>query len=362
MKKRINFKSIFVFGLVVALSSCDKKNEQVTPTQEPEQSALNLPPLNVAKGPVIEFAEPETAANGRVAAEVQMTRVDGRVLSAGGWQNVFTTANSGWDLSATYRGQIYNYGGGTVDLYVYNNINNNWVYLGGTSGSGNPKSFTFKMRAGQQHFFWAYCSAGSNVRFDAALYKIANDSGNGSGAASNVTFNKSLVSGTNYRHFCQLNGALFPGYACIPTSYMIARGIVYGNRSVSKDELTRISRGMGLQSWGTSITNASNFAKSDIGSCNPSVQANANVSWAKTYIRDAINSNIPLIAVTNLRTQHIVVTVGLKLTNSDDTSEVYYIDPYNRNAGVSTIKLSSFLASMRAASSYGLHNFLRIGC
>jgi surface antigen len=225
MKTCINFKSILFFALtVLALSSCNKNNEQVTPTDEPQQTALNVPALSEAKGPIINFTEPAASPNGRVAAEIQMTRVNGRVLSAGGWQNVFTTANAGWDLSATYKGQIYNYGGGSVDLYVYNNINNNWVYIGGTSGSGNPKSFTFTMKAGQQHYFWAYCSAGSNVRFDAALYKITNDSGSGTGTATiSATFPATSITSKSSTSAYATSLNAFNGYNGQCTWYVYAR-------------------------------------------------------------------------------------------------------------------------------------------
>lgn len=181
-------------------------------------------------------------------------------------------------------------------------------------------------------------------------------------AKSDVVFEKQLVNGSNYSHYYQKNSPYYGGYACIPTSYMIARKIVYPNKAFSTDELVRISKGMNLQSWGTSITNASNFAKSDIGSCNLTVQANGDVNWAKNYIKDAINANRPLLAVTNLRSLHIVTIVGIKLTNSDDTGIIYYIDPYDTSANVRTYKLSTFLSSMRSASSYGYHNLLRIGC
>lgn len=224
MKRFLNFKSFFSVALsVLLLSSCNKDNQAVTPQNDTAELAVPELPANAqANGQVVQFSEPVALPNGRVAAEVQMTRVDGRVLSAGGWQNVFTTANAGWDLSATYKGQIYNYGGGTVDLYVYNNINNSWVYLGGTSGSGNPKSFTFTMRAGQQHYFWAYCSAGSNVRFDAALYKITNSS-SGSGTTISANFPATAITSKNSASVYATSQNAFNGYNGQCTWYVYAR-------------------------------------------------------------------------------------------------------------------------------------------
>jgi hypothetical protein len=181
-------------------------------------------------------------------------------------------------------------------------------------------------------------------------------------AKDDVYYNKQIVSGTNYNHYYQKDSPYFGGYACIPTSYMIAKKIVYSNATFSTTELVRISKAMGLQSWGTYIANAGTFAKSDIGTCNPAVQASSNVDWATTYIKDAITANRPLLAVTNLYGGHIVPIVGLKLSNNSSESTVYYIDPLVKQAGVREMRLSDFLSSMRAASSTGSHNLLKIGC
>ncbi len=181
-------------------------------------------------------------------------------------------------------------------------------------------------------------------------------------AKDDVYYNKQIVSGTNYSHYYQKDSPYYGGYVCIPTSYMIAKKIVYSNATFSTAELVRISKAMNLQSWGTYIANAGNFAKSDIGACNPAVQASSNIDWATTYIKDAITANRPLLAVTNLYGGHIVPIVGLKLSNNASESKVYYIDPLVKQAGVREMKLSDFLSSMRAASSTGSHNLLRIGC
>lgn len=357
---RFNLKSINFIVFLIILGSCSTPLEKVSPI-------ANNTPTGKINGPFLNLSANDfdllKRKNAKPMTEILMSKVSNHRLTAGSWLNVFNATNN--DPSATFKGQIYN-NGGNIDLYAYTkNKEGNYERFTGTSGSLNPKSFTFNMTPGVQYYFFAYSSTGTT--FDAALYMITGGSssgssgGNNTGTSNTVSFNKSLVSGTNYRHFCQLDGTISPNYACIPTSYMIARGIIYSNKSVSKTELTRISNGMYLASWGTSLTNAANFASIDIKNCQ-NVLAKADIEWAKNYIKDAINSGRPLLAVTNLRSQHIVTVVGLKLTNSDETSEIFYIDPYNRNPGVSSIKLSSFLTSMRTASAYGIHNFLIIGC
>lgn len=183
-------------------------------------------------------------------------------------------------------------------------------------------------------------------------------------------YEKKIVSGTGYRHFCQLNGNYYPGVACLPTSYMMARGIVYSNRAVSSAELTVIAKGMYTSSGGTSIVNASAFAKKDIGSCNLDIsQTNTSDKvQAKTNIKNAIVASRPMVALVypNIASSgsmaHFVAIVGVRLTSSDDTSIIYYIDPLSRSAGVLEVSLTKFLTSMKSASSMGIYNLLRVGC
>jgi hypothetical protein len=181
-------------------------------------------------------------------------------------------------------------------------------------------------------------------------------------AKQDNSYFKQLVSDGNYNHFCQLNSVNNPGMACIPTSYMIAKKIVYPNSIFTSTELNRISNGMGLTGSGTSITAAQNFAKSDIGSCNASVYVNSDVLSTTNYIVSSLNAGRPLIGVTNLATRHIVTVVGLKLSSNNQNSLIYYIDPLSKVAGVKEMSLLNFLSSMRSASDYGNHNFLKIGC
>ena len=77
--------------------------------------------------------------------------------------------------------------------------------------------------------FWATFTAGSvnfspsitlsnGVRMYAPLITVS--------AKSDVAFEKYLVNGTNYNHFCQLNSTYLPSISCIPTSYMMLKKIV----------------------------------------------------------------------------------------------------------------------------------------
>ena len=182
-------------------------------------------------------------------------------------------------------------------------------------------------------------------------------------AKSDVAFEKYLVNGTNYNHFCQLNSTYLPSISCIPTSYMMLKKIVYPNAVFTGTELVRIAKGMGVSVnlGGTSLVSAGSFAKSDIG-CGDNVVASSNIITSIEYIKSSLNSGKPLLAVTNLAGKHIVGIVGIKVMTNNNNSVIYYVDPLAKNAGVKEMNLINFLTSMRSASDYGLHNLLKIGC
>ncbi len=167
------------FFLVMLVASCDRK-DQVKPDMQDTTKLLGVTPmppqgLPHALTPAIspDESESEFSSRGRTSADQLLARSNGLKISAGEWAHILTTTTSGWDYSATYKGQIYRYGNGDIDLYAYNYIDNGWVYVGGTSGSGNPKVFTFRMVPGQSTYLWAYCRPGK-LTFDAALYKSTN--------------------------------------------------------------------------------------------------------------------------------------------------------------------------------------------
>ncbi len=176
------------------------------------------------------------------------------------------------------------------------------------------------------------------------------------------TFEKILVSVSSYKHFYQLNNP-HPnkGMSCVPTSYMIARQIVYPNKTFTNVELNRISIAMGLNRQGVAITSAASFAQKDIGSCNSLVHASTSETTSVNYIKESISANRPLLAVTQLNSNHIVCVVGIKLTGQNKGT-IYYIDPLDKTANVRTYDLVSFMKSMRSASCCGFHNQLKVGC
>lgn len=197
-----------------------------------------------------------------------------------------------------------------------------------------------------------------------------------------VLFDKTIVTTSGYRHFNQNDATSCGSIACLPTSYMIARGISKSSFAVNKTELTMLIKNMNvLGSDGKCqfghISKAGTQARTDFGSCQPSVQApistseNPALDNARTEVKNAfqdwINRGKPIIALVryNINTTslgHFVVVVGLKTTDLGTGSIVRYIDPYKSSNNINEVDLSQFLNSMKSASSFNAYNFLRISC
>lgn len=200
------------------------------------------------------------------------------------------------------------------------------------------------------------------------------------GGALDVTFSKLLVNRNDFKHMYQkTNGVTCGGSACLPTSYMMARAIVYPNRTFSVQELNTIINGMGtVCGTGTGITKCQTYAKNDIGSCNPSIPGTTIRETAKNYIKDNLEKGLPIISLVRIKngtatsspnylsettgSGHFVTIVGLELTASGTGSTIYYLDPLDHTAIVREANYSTFLNSCLAGSSANLYNIIAIGC
>ncbi len=202
----------------------------------------------------------------------------------------------------------------------------------------------------------------------------------GNGSNSDVSFAKLLVNGTSFQQIYQkTSGISCGGSACLPTSYMIARAINYPNRNFSIQELNSIISGMGMVCGvGTGIVQCQTYAKSDIGTCNPSLAGTTNRETAKNYIKDNIEKGLPVISLILIKSntstsstnylsettglRHFVTIVGIKLTTTGIGSTIFYIDPLDQTKIVREADYTTFLNSCLAASSANLYNLLAIGC
>jgi hypothetical protein len=200
------------------------------------------------------------------------------------------------------------------------------------------------------------------------------------GGSFNITFSKLLVNRNNFKHIYQkTTGITCGGSACLPTSYMIARAIVYPNRAFSVRELNNIIEGMGtVCGTGTGITKCQTYAKNDIGTCNPSIPGTTDREIAKKYIKDNLQKGLPVISLVRIKAAtspssssylsestgfgHFVTIVGLELTTNGTGSIVYYFDPLDKTGVIREANYTTFLNSCLAGSSANLYNIIGVGC
>ncbi|MEQ1553689.1 MAG: hypothetical protein ABL929_05905, partial [Ferruginibacter sp.] len=202
----------------------------------------------------------------------------------------------------------------------------------------------------------------------------------GNGATENVIFGKIIVNGTNFKHIYQKTiGVTCGGQACLPTSYMIARAVVYPNRNFSVQELNSIVSTMGTSCTdGTSISKCQSYAKSDLGTCNPSIPKTKIRDEAKNYIKNNLEKGLPIITLVSIKGGtstsspnyisevkafgHFVTIVGLELTTTESGSKIFYIDPLDQTKTLRETSYKTYLNSCLSASSSNLYNIIAIGC
>ena len=188
-----------------------------------------------------------------------------------------------------------------------------------------------------------------------------------------IEFSRMIVQdATAYRHFYQKSAITCGGDVCLATSYMMGRGIIYPSKPFSAQELDRIRIGMRTSCpGGASITNGYSFARTDIGSCQPTNEW-TDRETAKNNIRKWLASGLPVISLVRItagsqitasgRFNHFVLIVGLDYTVGGVGSVVYFIDPLSRVAQIRQANYTNFLNAMSAASSTGRYNFMPVGC
>ena len=205
------------------------------------------------------------------------------------------------------------------------------------------------------------------------------------GNNANLIFDKIIVNENNYRHFCQFDAHHCGGIACLPTAYMIARGIAHPDKPVSADALDEIMIGMKVYDpkkdicrYGY-IENAAEYAIQDIGEGQPengffeSTSSDYGSDEGRTTVKEELRSWIamgkPVIVLVSVSGDqltttggigHFVVLVGLKLTDIGVGSKAYYIDPMDSTPQIHEVDYTLLLNSCRSASSKNYYNILKI--
>lgn len=199
----------------------------------------------------------------------------------------------------------------------------------------------------------------------------------GSGSFDFIPVYEKLIAPYNYNHFWQGASSLYPNSCCLPTSYMIGKGL-FRNITLSNTTLGPIIVGMNTDSTGANITDAFNYAVNDLGSTQcASTFFIPNPSLAFQKIYEVIDSGYPLIALVNIKysngvwslepqtrvTQHFVLIVGIRVESfTNNTGLIYYIDPMSPSRQIKADLSSVFIASAKTASFYGNVNLMKIGC
>lgn len=203
----------------------------------------------------------------------------------------------------------------------------------------------------------------------------------GSGSFDFNPVYEKLIAPYNYNHFCQCNSSLFPNTCCLPTSYMIGKGL-FRNISLNNTTLNPIITGMYTNASGATINNAYNYIANpnELGNqCVDKFFLNTHeLAFQKIY--EVIDSGYPLICLVNIKkyngvwtletqtqtTGHFVVIVGIRIESfSNRTGLIYYIDPMSPSRQIKADLASIFIASAKKASTAdngGNVNLLKIGC
>jgi hypothetical protein len=202
----------------------------------------------------------------------------------------------------------------------------------------------------------------------------------GSGTSNFTAVYEKLIAPYNYKHFCQLNSSSFPTKACLPTSYMIAKGLIK-NIQVNNTTLQPIITGMKTDNVGTSTNDAYSYAKSDLGNACTDLFLPTSNPAAFDKIYNSIKDGFPLLSLISIKRlnnnyliepnslviRHYVVIVGIRVQSfTNKTGEIHYIDPLESNATgqIKTEDLTVFINSTLAASKANPKNsnLIRIGC
>lgn len=194
-----------------------------------------------------------------------------------------------------------------------------------------------------------------------------------------------LIQEDSYCHFYQINAKRCGGRACLPTTYMMLRKMVYPDRECSREELDKIMGEIGIDtrdgcdnpgSKFRAIWNLAPYAGQDIGACQPnhtSGHVTTNRELAKDRISSWLNKGLPILGLITSRKngtpdlnggyRHWVGIVGLDFKVGGTGSVVYYINSMSTIAKIYKIDYTLFLDAMKAASpEKGNYNIFPIGC
>jgi hypothetical protein len=164
-------QKIAIFSVVLLLASaCQKKPVEPAEAEADATEATLPPPLTVD-----DIVAAASAANARTTSEMLLNKVSNRSISRNQWQDIFVMQNSTFDRNATYLARLYVYtSGAQVDLYASDFIGGGWRVLAqNTSNSFPQKEVTFLLRFDTAETrIKVFGRAGTNVRFDLAIYKL----------------------------------------------------------------------------------------------------------------------------------------------------------------------------------------------
>jgi hypothetical protein len=199
-----------------------------------------------------------------------------------------------------------------------------------------------------------------------------------------VLFDKLIVS-SNYAHFYQKDATRCGGNICLADAIMMASKIHDTKRIVDAKELDRIAVAIKIvpKCVAGFIGDGANFLRKELGSKQRSNEAYASTNsnpaldkgrdLLKTAIQAQLSINKPTVALVRITAsglittnttstfRHFVVIVGLKYVEGGTGSIISYIDPLDRTAKIRTADYTTFLSSIKAASTIASYNIIRVG-
>lgn len=282
-------------------------------------------------------------------------------------------SKSDFSSSFTYNNSIAATLGKILCFFEYQQ-NNKWVSatIGNftiSKGQSGSIIFDYAKLSSLPNDFYISVQGLEKSKFDLKLQRTSNT----------VTLNM-----TNYRYISQKGSGIqkvFGPVACVPTAYVIARGILSKNYVINDAKVIEVGKAMGtsLSNVGTNMKVIASYAKTknEFGSNHPSFDEynywNDKTARTKTLgkISEYIKKGFPVIAGVGVNvgdpsnrddSGHVVVITGFKTDINDNIVEITYSDPNDWNK-LMTISVSQFLNSMQGKGILGGNIYIlqRIG-